>query len=152
MADKNPKTMTYVSVVILIVLIVTGLLEARRRGRFKKTEAELIAELKAANEAAEPVAAEEEFPQDRWDPMLHAQLGRVSMRLQANISECVETKWPNHPQDARVRVVADEAGRLISLGVQNAPQAAEDCLLGVLKRGQFPRKTDGVADLVLSYR
>ena len=51
-----------------------------------------------------------------------------------------------------VRIEADPAGRLVALAVQGASDEAEACLVTVLSRGQYPRKTDGVATLVLSYR
>lgn len=152
MSDKNPKTLTYVSAFMLVILIVAGLYEARQRGRFRKTEAELIGELKQELEAPSAEQGIDEFPEDRWDPMLHAQLGRVAARLQEAINACVEKEWPNPPVDAQVRIKADPAGRLEALAVQGASDAAEACLVTVLARGQYPRKTDGVATLVLSYR
>ena len=152
MSDKNPKTLTYVSAFILVVLIVVGLYEARQRGRFRKTEAELIGEIKKQTEAPLAEQGVDEFPRDRWDPMLHAQLGRVAARLQEGINACLEKEWPNPPMETLVRIEADPAGRLVALAVQGASDEAEACLVTVLSRGQYPRKTDGVATLVLSYR
>ncbi len=152
MSDKNPKTLTYVSAFVLIILIVSGLYEARQRGRFRKTEAELIGEIKKQTEAPLAEQGIDEFPKDRWDPMLHAQLGRVAGRLQEGINACVEKHWPSPPVETLVHIKADPAGRLQELAVQDASDDAEACLVTVLSRGQYPRKTDGVATLVLSYR
>lgn len=152
MADKSPKTLSYVAGFLLVILIVSGLLEARKRGRFRKTEAQVVAELKETIQAPTLQVAEDEFPQDRWDPMLHAQLTRVAARLQEGIDDCVVAHWPNPPAAARVRIAADPAGRLTAVAVQGANDPAENCLGLVLARGQYPRKTDGVAELPLTYR
>jgi len=152
MSDSNPKTLSYVAAFILVILMVSALYEARRRGRFRKTEAELVAELKKTTEAPQAEQGQDELPQERWDPMLHAQLGRVTARLQEGIRDCLEREWPEHPMETRVRINTDPAGRLETLSVQHASDEAEACLVTVLARGQYPRKTDGVATLVLSYR
>ncbi len=152
MSDSNPRTLSYIAGTLLVVLIVTGLLEARRRGRFRQTEATLVAELKLQSEAPEPSQGVNEFPQEKWDPMLHAQLRRVGARLQQGIADCLDLHWKDHPAEARVRINADPAGRLVTLAVEGASSEAEICLGKILARGQYPRETDGVAELVLSYR
>jgi hypothetical protein len=152
MPDSSPKTMTYVASFLLVLLIVGGLFEARKRSRFRKTEAQLVAQIKQATDAPELRQGADEYPQERWDPALHAQLGRIAARLQEAIQDCVVKHWSDYPVEARVRLSTDPAGRLVTVAIEGANDNAENCLATVLARGQYPRKIDGVAQLILSYR
>ena len=151
MKDSAPQTMTYVAVFLLVLMMVAGLWEARRRSKMRRTEAQLVQQLREQSEAPELAAGRAEFPQDRWHPQLHSQLGRIAARLQEGIGDCMKT-WPTQPELARVRVTTDPAGRLVTLAVQGAPETVELCLARVLKRGQYPRKVDGAAEIPLVYR
>ena len=151
MKDSAPQTLTYVSVFLLVIMMVAGLWEARRRSKLRRTEAQLVQQLREQSEAPELATGQDEFPQDRWHPQLHSQLGRIAARLQEGIGDCLDG-WQTPPGLARVRVTTDPAGRLTTLAVQGAPETVELCLARVLKRGQYPRKVDGVAELPLVYR
>ncbi len=150
MKESAPQTLTYVAVFLLLIMMIGGLWEARRRSKMRRTEAQLVAELRLQSEAPELAAGRAEFPQDRWHPQLHSQLGRIAARVQEGIGDCLGG-WEASPELARVRVTTDPAGRLVTLSVQGAPESVEICLAKVLRRGQYTRKVDGVAELPLLY-
>jgi hypothetical protein len=114
-------------------------------------ERDLIQDLKLTTAAPEPEPGIAEFPVSLEDDQMALQLQRVARELRPVLDACLKG-WPEHPEQARVRLATDVAGRLQSLAVEAAPDATETCFLKVLARGQFPRSADAVAALPLGFK
>lgn len=137
--------------VLAVVLIVVGAWVSHKRRVRNKSEADLVQKLES--ELVAPVAdvSGGEIPPDRpGNDELLAQVLRISRELQGRIGPCVEM-WPEHPDTVRIYVHADAAGRLETLLVEGAPDAAAPCFLNALEKGRYPRNADGVAELPLYF-
>lgn len=148
----SPRTLLQVSAVLgVIVLMITAWIVTNRE-KTNRTEAELIRDLREKNAEQEAKLIEdpsyEGFPED---PELAEHLIQTNRVLRGPLTDCVEL-WPDRPLVATVRIQTDVAGRLIGLAVQDAPKGVADCMLVVMKRGQYPRGVDDVAPMPLSPR
>lgn len=132
----------------IVVVLFAGVVMRQRRAA-ERTEAELVAELRAKTPDPSAALTEVDLPGVVEDPDVTAHVMLVARTLQGALSTCAD-RWPGHPAEVRVRLRTDEAGRLVELAVEQAPQEAAGCMLAVLKRGQFPRNTHAIAPIQLS--
>lgn len=148
----SPRTLLQVSAVIGILVIMLTAYIMSNREKANRTEAELIKDLREHTVEQQAVLIEgasfEGFPED---PELAEHMIHTTRVLRGPLYDCVEL-WPDRPGVVRLRLQTDVAGRLIGLGVEGAPKGVAECMLVVLKRGQFPRGVDDVAPLPLSPR
>jgi len=146
----EPRTAVYTSIVVLCIVILLISLVARARFHESRTELDVIRQVAESTADPKVTVASDSFDLSDFNPALFANLQQVVRSFQAPIQDCAD-KWPNHPDSTLVRIETDGAGRLVSMAVQNAPDDAESCLMHVLSRGQFARKTSGVVQFNLDF-
>ena len=147
---KEPRTSIYASIVILGVVVLVLALVSRARFHEDRTEMDVIRAEAARSVAPLVGAAEASFDPSDFNPALHANLLQVVRSFQAPIEGCAK-KWSGHPSVVPIRLETDRAGRLVSLAMKGAPEAAEACFKQVMSRGQFARKVSGVVQLNLDF-
>lgn len=151
--DSVNKPGTGFTAVLLACFVMIGwaVVVAKDRAAASKTEAEVLAELRAESgeEAPAVTAGEHVFPADLQDPNFTAELYRITRDLHGPIGHCVETTWPGAPANTLVRITSDPLGSMMTLAVQGASPEAEACLIKVLSKANYPRKSDHVSDFRL---
>jgi hypothetical protein len=152
MADKvsNPRTMMRTAASLAILMILAGAYVMNKRRAQHRTELDLMKDLEAQLEAPEPGLGVGGLPEVPESVELSAQVMRIGRELQGRMAPCLE-RWPEHPDEARIYVRSDPAGRLVELQVQDAPEAAQPCLLNALEKGRYPREIEGIAYLPLRF-
>lgn len=152
MADKvsNPRTMMRVAASLSILMILMGAYVMNKRRAQHKTELDLMKELEAEIEAPEAGIGIGGLPDVPENIELSAQVMRIGRELQGTLAPCLE-RWPEHPDEARIYVRSDPAGRLVELQVQDAPDQAQPCLLNAMEKGRYPREIEGIAYLPLRF-
>ena len=140
-----------VAVVIAIVTIFTGAYVMDQRRTRAKTEADLVAQLDQELAAPEALLALGVLPDREPDMHLEARVLEIGRQQQGRLDPCLEI-WPEAPDEVRIYVRADPAGRLEELIVEGCPKEAEACFLAALSEGRYTRNADALATLPLRFR
>ena len=151
MKEEKPRAVLFAAATIGAGLLLAGAFYLKHVNSQPKTEAQLVNQLLSTTEAPDEITVgERSFPDDLRDPYLQQAIEEVSRQIQGPIAAC-RGRWEGAPTEARVRMTTDNAGRLLTLAVEGAPENARSCLSTVLSDGMFPRLTDGIATLRLDF-
>ncbi|HJN75210.1 MAG TPA: hypothetical protein QGF58_14880 [Myxococcota bacterium] len=147
----SSRTVMRVAAVLAVVVIFTGAYVMDQRRTRAKTEADLVAQLDEELAAPEALLALGILPTRETDMHLSARVLEIGRQQQGRIDPCLEM-WPDAPDEVRIYVRADPAGRLEELIVEDCPVLAQACFLSALSEGRYTRDADGIATLPLRFR